>query len=53
MPIVIKEIQVKTTIVKNQSGDPDRKLELIQMKKELMKEVRDYLHKEYIRKYEH
>lgn len=53
MPIVIKEIQVKTTVVRNQSEDHDRKLELIQMKKELMKEVREYLHKEYIRKYEH
>lgn len=53
MPIVIREIQVKTTIIKNQSGGNDRKLELIQMKKELMKEVKEYLHKEYIRKYEH
>lgn len=52
MPIVIKEIQVKTTVIRNSSRDSDRKNELIQMKKELMKEVREYLHKEYVRKYE-
>lgn len=51
MPIVIKEIQIKTTVIKNRE-DTDRKSELVQMKKELMKEVRDYLHKEYLRKYE-
>ncbi len=52
MPIVIKEIQVKTTVVKNHVKDTVRKDELMQLKKELMKDMKDYLHREYIRKHE-
>jgi len=53
MPIVIKEIKVKTTVVKTQVSQQSRQLELIQLKKELMKEIKDFLHKEYLRKYEY
>lgn len=52
MPIVIKEIHVKTTVQKSQTDSDISKDHLMIFKKELMKDVRDYLHREYLRKNE-
>ena len=52
MPIVIKEIHVKTTVHKKQSDNNIHRDQLTLLKKELLKDIRDYLHREYLRKNE-
>lgn len=52
MPIVIKEIRVKATVSAAKSEKSIGHHELLQIKREVLNEVKDYLHKEYLRKYE-
>ncbi|WP_343784329.1 hypothetical protein [Wandonia haliotis] len=52
MPIVIKEIQVKTTVQKQPETTSVQNDQLVLIKREVMREVKEYLRREHLRKYE-
>lgn len=52
MPIVIKEIQVKTIVQKKRQDHAITDEQVFHIKKEVMREVKDFLHREHIRKHE-
>lgn len=49
---MIKEIQVKATVHKSRAGQEIQQEQLAHIKKELMRELKDFLRREHIRKYE-
>lgn len=52
MPIVIKEIHVKSTVLKDKQAPIITQDDISQLKKEVLKDVKEYLHREYLRKNE-
>lgn len=52
MPIVIKEIRVKTTVQKQPETTSVQNDQLVLIKREVMREVKEYLRREHLRKYE-
>lgn len=52
MPIIIKEIQVKTTIHKSNQQQSIGHEQSEQLKKEIIRDLKDYLRKEHLRKNE-
>lgn len=52
MPIIIKEIHVKSTIVDANRKSSVSKEELLNLRKDMIKELKEYLHREYLRKHE-
>jgi hypothetical protein len=52
MPIVIKEIHVKSTVLKESNDQVLKAEDIVGLKKEILKDVREYLHKENLRKNE-
>lgn len=52
MPIIIKEIHVKSTIVDSNKKASVSKEELLNLKKDMIKELKEYLHRDYLRKHE-
>lgn len=52
MPIIIKEIHVKSTVEQDHKKTGVSKEEISSLKKDIVSELKEFLHREYLRKNE-